>query len=339
MEGKTKKIFDLELVKRFVSDYKLPIPLYMDEYETFAYYLDLYEADYGARSKWDRLADYIEEHFDGNPKKFVADYYKCREAVIQYFLANPALESFRKMDMNKFGIQNRRPKCSSKGVYNNESNGKCFLSIDLRKANFQAMRYVDPNLVDQKDTYEDFIAQFAPGNDYFIKSKYMRQVIFGQACPSRQVTVESYMLLLVWELWKETMPAAYQDIVSFSTDEFIIQMSWESVRVLSSQVYLDEFVEKAKNNLGIVIHYDLYTLETWQLRPVSPRKRTQTFYKKISLLQFEDKEELVCVPQKYRAMIIKMMNGQEITDIDRSFEDESYRAELKDDFILAKGCK
>ena len=338
MEDKGKKIFDYELIKRFVSDYKLPIPLHMDDYETFAYYLDLYEGDFGARRKWNRLVDYIVAIFEGDPKKFVADYYKRREDVIQYFSSNPALDEFRKMDMNKFVIQARRPKCSSKGVYNNEGNGKKFLSIDLRKANFQALHYINPAIVKNKDSYEEFIEQFAPGNEYFIKSKYVRQVIFGQAVPSRQVTVESYMLLLVWEYWKNTVPEKYQNIVSFSTDEFILRLDVDYAE-LPTQNYLDQLVEEVKDKLGITIHYELYTLETWQLRPVSPRRKTQTFFKKISLLPLEDKEELVCIPQTYRAIATKLLNDQEVTDTDRLFDYESYQVMLRDEFVLVKGVK
>ena len=49
------------------------------------------------------------------------------------------------MDMKQFAFE--RPKVSKNNVYNGENIGKNFLSVDLSKANFQALKYVNPDIV------------------------------------------------------------------------------------------------------------------------------------------------------------------------------------------------
>ena len=55
------------------------------------------------------------------------------------------------------------------------------------------IKYVDPEIVLNADTYQDFIKKFAD-SDYIAESKYCRQVIWGKLNPKRHITVEKYMI-------------------------------------------------------------------------------------------------------------------------------------------------
>lgn len=62
--------------------------------------------------------------------------------------------------------------------------GAFFFSLDLKKVNYHVLKFYYPNLVLNTHTYEDFIGQFTEF-DYIRKSKYIRQVIFGNLNPKK----------------------------------------------------------------------------------------------------------------------------------------------------------
>lgn len=63
----------------------------------------------------------------------------------------------------------------------------------MKKANFTALRHYNKDIVGGKDTYEDFLGMFTDEN-YFKESKYIRQVIFGNVNPKRQITYEKFLM-------------------------------------------------------------------------------------------------------------------------------------------------
>ena len=180
------KTSNRELQKRFVSDYKLPIPLINEEY--FQYYLKLYESDYGALTKYNDLLENIRVHYGNDPARFLEEYYDIRENIIQSVLSSPAFLKFNNMDMNVYAIKDR-PNVTSNNIYNQNNAGKFFISVDIKKANFQTLKNIDKKIVLDADTYEDFIfiGKFTD-SDYIKASKYTREVIFGKLNPKRHIT-------------------------------------------------------------------------------------------------------------------------------------------------------
>ena len=73
-------LYNRELAKRFISDYKLPIPLINEEY--FFYHLNLYEEDYGSLTKYEALLNIIDTLYDGDCNKFLENYYNVRDKII-----------------------------------------------------------------------------------------------------------------------------------------------------------------------------------------------------------------------------------------------------------------
>ena len=49
------------------------------------------------------------------------------------------------MEMNEFSIKDK-PNVSSNNIYNETNVGKFFISIDLKKANFQTLKNIDSQL-------------------------------------------------------------------------------------------------------------------------------------------------------------------------------------------------
>ena len=302
--------YNEELANRFVSDYKLPISITNDE-KIFIYQLHLYENSFGSLTKWNELWQMIDKRYDGNCHAFLDDYYQIRERIIQETLNNPAYQEFNNMDMSQFNVP--KTNISKKNIYNGENEGKFFLSIDLKKANFQALRYVSPEIVKNAETYEDFIGTFTD-LDYVKTSKYTRQVVFGKLNPSRHITVERFLIDKVLECLRSSQLynqyTGYYNIVSLSNDEIIIKInSFEEGESLNDMwAYIME-------KTGIRVHTEVFMLKGYQLLSVGNDHTCVTFYRKCHQDSTQDK--LMCVPGPYHTVIWKLFTGRQIDRLDR----------------------
>lgn len=319
-----KLIYNKDLANRFVSDYKLPIPItFVEDY--FFYYLNLYEEDYNSMTNYMKLCELINEKYESKPEKFLEDYYNVREDIIQTMLNNEAYKTFNTMDMSCFTIKNR-PQVSSNNVYNCENNGKLFLSIDLKKANFQTLKYINKDIVLNANTYEDFIGKFTD-LDYIKQSKYTRQVVFGKLNPKRHITAEKFLINKVYELIDKLY--SYK-AVSVSNDEIV----YDVTNIVNSDNRL-EIKDTIKNVLGLNVSVEYYCLECYQLLFKKTKSISKTFFYRKSL--FDHKEnKLVSVPLPFYPIVYSLFKGRELTEIDYHFNYEGMDAVINEEFEIKK---
>lgn len=175
------------LRSRFVSDYNLPVQVITSPY--FEDRLELLEEEYGAKTSYNELMSLIDERFESNPNKFLEYYHQVMDSIITKVTNSEAYKDFISND--KF-IKNFNPFCGNRNLYTNEQDGCMFISYDMKKANFQALRYANPSIVYDADTYENFIGKFTD-LVYIKNSKYTRQVIFGKMNPKRTMNLEKWI--------------------------------------------------------------------------------------------------------------------------------------------------
>ena len=319
-----KLIYNKDLANIFVSDYKLPIPItFVEDY--FFYYLNLYEEDYHSMTNYMKLCELINEKYESKPEKFLEDYYNVREDIIQTMLNNEAYKTFNTMDMSCFTIKNRH-QVSSNNVYNCENNGKLFLSIDLKKANFQTLKYINKDIVLNANTYEDFIGKFTD-LDYIKQSKYTRQVVFGKLNPKRHITAEKFLINKVYELIDKLY--SYK-AVSVSNDEIV----YDVTNIVNSDNRL-EIKDTIKNVLGLNVSVEYYCLECYQLLFKKTKSISKTFFYRKSL--FDHKEnKLVSVPLPFYPIVYSLFKGRELTEIDYHFNYEGMDAVINEEFEIKK---
>lgn len=77
--------FTKELTKRFITDNNLPIPL-VDDANMLEYYLNMYRHQYNSKDLYFQMCKEIEENFDGDPNKFLVNYYQVRDDIINDIL-------------------------------------------------------------------------------------------------------------------------------------------------------------------------------------------------------------------------------------------------------------
>ena len=319
--------FSPDLAKRFVSDFDFPVSM-VNDYRMFCYQLELYEPELKTLTRWKELQQMIKERFGGDTDAFVEYYNKVRNDIITKTYESAAYQEFNNMDMSRFAVKDR-PQVSKNNVYNCENDGKMFLSVDLRRANFQALKYVNRRIFNGAQTYEEYVGQFTD-LDYLKTSKYTRQVIFGQLNPSRHTTVEQYLINQVYKtmLTLDYLPFnASTGLVSMSNDELVFIID----RLYNPKSYSECIVQDIKTKTGLDVHVDAYELHGYSLVSDSNCTHKEFFVKK----DIETgREEFICMPLQFHMMGWKLYHKQQICPEDKLFIYENGICRFCEDFRL-----
>ena len=206
-----------KLKERFVRDYKIPIRLYTEPY--FTDRLLLYNKQFGTLAKWMEFLNMLGNY--DNEEEYFSVYNKVKDDAINFIKSTDAYNEFNSMDMNQFAVTHKN--LPSKDIYHSDNIGKDFISIDMKKANFSSIRYYNPKIFDNANTWEEFLSKFT-NNQHIINSKYIREVILGNCNPKRHITYEKYLMdCFLTKLIENGLPL--NSLVFFSNDEIIIDIS------------------------------------------------------------------------------------------------------------------
>ena len=275
-----------KLKQRFVKDYNLPINVF-DE-RLFNYYIELY--DFFPKEKWENLKSLIDEKYNGNVELWLDYCAKVRDDAINYVMGTQKYFDFNNCDLSKYKLSKN---IGEHSYYTESTDGCRFISIDLKKANFQALKYVG---VIEESNYDELIEKVG-GDDYIKGSKYLRQVIFGKMNPGRTVTVEKYIMEKIMKYADEVLPFGFE-LYSQNSDELVYKLNSNSfvgdIKIICpvlEKVVLDnlnievrvEYVEVEKlpivncngNNIDAFVRTNLNTGETIL------KKASTTFYPQI----------------------------------------------------------
>lgn len=329
---------NIELIKRFVKDNDLPIPI-IGNGDYFDYFINLYEKDYKSLTKYRNLEFLIEKDFEGKPEYFLGKYYEIRDNIIKTVENSEAYQKFNTMDMSYFAIQNKK-NITSNNIYNETNVGKLFVSFDLKKANFQALKYVNPEIVMNADTYEDFIHNFTK-IDCIINSKHIRQIVFGKMNPKRHITVEKYIIDKIYE----ELVSVYkmENCVSMSNDELVFYIGDAYMKtdmdVFSEKVRYETIRQLIKSSLGFELNVEVFELHKLQLS-CDKFQRSPYYYKEYKFAkENEPKGKLMCVPMNYFAIVYKLFNHFPLQEEDYHFDYEGLDCRYCEDFKLSTTYK
>ena len=302
-----KTEFD-SLCRRFISDNNLQFQFV--DYNHFNYCINLF----GKKHDWDALLEVIKERFDNNPNKFLDEYYQLRDKIITDFLDKKEYKFFNEeMNLNDFALDKDSRNITSNNIYNRENLGKTFLSIDLKKANFQTMKHISSSMVNNRATYEDFIGDYTD-LDYIKNSKYTRQVVFGKLNPKRQITCEKFFTNEIRKLIETEIYAMSGKIVSMSNDELVYEIT--TPEKINDRL-IQKLVEKIKSITDFTVHADLFKLNGYEFQCMETGVCKFTFFEKV----FSDgSKKLISVPMPFYKMVYKLMNNIPLEDEDYLFE-------------------
>lgn len=240
-----------KLKERFCRDLNLPIkilkePFFEDRLKLYSYYFKNCDKEY--ESFKSLLKTYA------SPEEYLKEYNAVKECIMEAIRNSKGFIAFSNENMNKFAFPNEN--IQSKNIHKPQFSGEEFVSIDMKKANFSSLRHYDSSIFNEAKTYEEFISAFT-NNKQILNSKYIRQVIFGNLSPKKQVDYEkflmhSFLTTLFTEIPKE-------QFVFFSNDEIILK---------TGGIYNDTFVEKViteKSDLkDIPLRYTQFVLKEFK---------------------------------------------------------------------------
>lgn len=329
------KHYHFNLACRFVKDFNLPVSIVQLE-NIFYYELNLYNEEYQSLDKWEKLWELLYEKYpyktdEQRAEQFLADYAVIRDNIITSIEDSVLYKNFNESReiCDVYKIPYNIPATSTKSAYNQLHIGKRFVSVDMKNANFQALKYAG---VLDKVPYDKFIGNYCDGplHKYISESKYTRQVIFGKLNPKRQIMVEKYLMS---SILKEYFMDIYSSedlfkLTYFGSDEFV----FEEVQKISEEKK-NEIIDSVKRNYGIDIRIESYELtgfEFFVMHQDDTRHKLGEFYRR----SCDKPGKFKCVPLPYHKIIYKIMKNQEIMEEDLLLMYEKCMVKLIDEIIV-----
>lgn len=299
------------LKKRFCKDYDISIGVYDEPY--FSDRIRLFKVE----DKWELLKYTLENYFNNDEKAFLEYYTTIKEKLMSYIKCSATFVAFNADDMNKYATKNS---FRQSNIYNEANVGDRFISIDIRQANFTSLSHygyinnIPLYLNGDKYNYRDFMS-IVNDIEYFTDSKYIRQVIFGNCNPKRQITYEKYLIDCIYNKLKSYGLVHDTDVYSLCSDEI----------VLKADNITDDAFNKIRN---VVINNDfpltIQLFELWRIRG------TGGYIKNILAGKNEGKQEIKCLNLIEAPSAYRYLNGEDFNENDLYFMYENRLARFID---------
>ena len=249
------------ILRRFAKDFNIPLPVC--DPMGVDHYIDLLDDVYDARRRYTMFLD-LWTRLGGDEPFFVygAD---VQRRALELVKTSPAYDQFIHDTRDLFSGHRWLADNVPKGqVYKAVNDGRRFLSIDLAKANYQALRFYTRTILSHApaaddlilgtSTFDEFIHRFTD-EPYFAEAKKFRQVIFGNMNPKRQQKIQKFIIDGVLRFLFDGGWFTEADLRDYTSDE--------AVFVLNDDVDLDGVCAALRGlaaERGIDLHLDVYTL-------------------------------------------------------------------------------
>lgn len=291
---------------RFVDDNQLPVTTVEDPY--FDERIKMLEGEFHAQLKYLSLMETIRDKFDGNLQKFLEHRHSVKDQILSHILNS---EGYKAMLADKSPLEDCKLIVGANELYTEQQDGGLFLSFDMIKANFQALRYVDPSIVFDCDTWEEFVARFSDV-EYLASAKQVRQEVLGKLNGKRLAAIEKYHS----NEFAKKLRECYGDWLtpfSIKTDEIILKFK-------GSEKEFERFNVKNEEFNGFKFRVNKFKLNMRTFKRAFSDKRLNIFEKE----DFLDghRRNLKCVPATYYPQVYKLLNGMKISDSDLVFSSD-----------------
>lgn len=320
------------LKKRFCKNYNIPIQIYEEPY--WSSRIELFDNLFDTKAK---LAEFEK---DLSTYRDEQDYFEqdniFLEEIIDDIRESEGFQFFNSTD-NKDILPNniddiiRTMNYRKNDIYIEPCKNKTFISIDLKRANFQSLKYFckqyNKEIFQGKETWEEYISIFTQEKTK-INSKHLRQVIFGALNPSRVTNYEKKLMTMLLMKILEEFPEFKEKIASLNTDEIVIEIdkynpnTWE----FSSQSLVG-ILKGTKQKLieiclemGLYCEVDMFVLE----------KLGKDVWKKVFILDSNTNNPYKKVSSLVYPFVLRDEKGEEIQEEDRIFFYEGNKCKFVD---------
>lgn len=213
-----------KLNKMFIKTFDLPIKIYQEPY--FTSRLILFDPFFDTIKKYASFKQDLDQF--GSQDGYMASYQRLQDTMINDIKENLAYIRFNQMNMDLYRITNTG--LPGKTIYKADNDQKTFLSIDLKQANFNALKHFDPMIFCGHVLWEDFVRFYITKLglnpvSHWEKSKHLRQIIMGHCNPKRQITYEKHIMDQLLTDLRPRLSIKPTDIAFFSNDEIVLYMN------------------------------------------------------------------------------------------------------------------
>ena len=288
----------LEFRKIFCEDFKLPIKIY--DSPLFEYYLNLYEYDLDISSKFKIFTDTMKEF--KTPQTFSDEWHRIKNSIVadidatpefQEFVASPSYQSPFKVERGN--------------VFNHKYSGSRVISIDLIEANFNSLKFFNPNIVFNCKNFEELVSRYSK-LPYYSKVKIFRQVVFEKLHANRQQGIQRKMMDSILSDLFKIYPNL--DLRMPSSDEIVIPLS-------GIQADFENTIKKIVSDHSL---NNILRVEPYEMLHICD----DYFYQKFD----NGKIRLRNVPSPFYTSFLKKAKGLELSDEDLYFHFEGRLAKF-----------
>lgn len=295
--------------ERFCKDCNIPIRIFQEPY--FTDRLKLYDKFYGTFKKWNVFLDEMSKYHC--EQDYFEEYNRVKDAAILDIKSTEAYQKFNEEDMNKYVVSHKN--LPNKDIFKSSNDGRSFISIDMKKANFSSLHYYDSNIFGGASSWEEFIGRYTD-NQHIINSKYIRQVILGNCNPKRHITYEKYLMDGALTYLTEVF-VSMDCVVFFSNDEIVVDVS----DMDKPEQVLNKFqIENSMKDMPVSLKTELFVLH----KIIG----TDGYYKEIMEDNGNTEIEFKCLDNYALPFVLRKFLGEEVTESDKVFYHEGLLAKF-----------
>ena len=239
------------LKKRFCKDCNLPINLFDEPY--FTQRLKALDVQFDCVKKFDTFCADLEKY--DTEQEYFEYYNTVKDSVINMIKDNTEYMKFLNDDFADVRVVTKNITLGNKNLYIEGNQDKTFISIDMKKANFSALRHYSPAIFKNVETWEQYISFFTP-SEHIRNSKYIRQVILGACNPKRQITYERYLMTMLYLHIKSELDGKVS-FYSLGNDEIIISVAGTSV----SAKEIKAAIATCPQKIGELVRFEMFDLQ------------------------------------------------------------------------------
>lgn len=292
------------LKKRFVSDLKLPINIFSEPH--FQYFMELYDFHFKTKEK-EKVFLSLLEKFETQDEFFVNSE-KISSSIKSLISNTQTFQKLNNYDMNKeFPLEDQ---IKQQNIYIPQNIEKKLISVDLEKANFNVLKMIGLSEELKINSYNELLKKYT-NEEYYLISKMIRQVIFGDLNPARQQRIQKYVINQLCKKLKKNGCI----LSSASSDEIIIQN--EDITPIDVKNILKDIPEK----------FNFFRIEEFSFKSI---EANSTFYVKNSCTDKGEKTEFKNIPGHLFAQVYKKYIGQQVNDNDLLFYHDGFLAQFKE---------
>lgn len=292
---------------RFSKDFKMPFQVVQEP--IFSYYIDALDTHFDTKNKLEMLYEVIETL--GGEEEFFKESNRVKDTLIQDIQKSSAYERLNNDKLDDYNTVNQ---IKQQDIYHLGNADKTFISIDLKHANFNVFKMYDNELTLGYDDYESLIGHVS-NFEYFKKSKYLRQVIFGNMLPKKQQRLQKWVIDQVISVLHHDVGIEMTDFVSASADEVVFAVDPANV-----DMFVDMVGRKLVSNELTSSVASWCRVEAFTLKSVGDKK----FFVKENCLNGD--VEFKAIPSLLFMQVYKKYTNQEILEIDKVFYFDSMLA-------------